>query len=107
MRIDMNIAALRNMIAQVRNMIHVARGNASRHLHSGSRTSRHQGSYTPSRRDDLSNPTEHFAINLWMQSQCWQWLTMVEGRLYLPAAIKPAAVARASKTLTSSTLRTY
>jgi hypothetical protein len=107
MRIDMNIAALRNMIALVRNMIHVVRGNASRHLHSGSRTSRHQGSYTPSRRDDLSNPTGQLAINHVLQSPCWQWLTMVEGRLYLPAAIKPAAVTRASKTLTSSTFRTY
>lgn len=107
MRIDKNNAALRNMIALVRNMIDVVRGNASRHLLSGSRTSRHQGSYTPSRRDGLSNPTGRLAINHWLQSQSWQWLTMVEGRLYLPAAIKPAAVTRASKTLTSSTLRTY
>ncbi len=50
MRIDMNIAALRNMIAVVRTMIAVVRGNALRHQHSGSRTSRHEGTCSLSRR---------------------------------------------------------
>lgn len=101
MRIDMNIAALRNMIAVVRTMIAVVRGNALRHLHSGSRTSRHEGTCSLSRRDDFSNPTGILAVTQWLQNQGWQWLTMVEGRLYLPAVIKPAVVARANKPQTS------
>jgi hypothetical protein len=107
MRIDMNIAALRNVIANVRVMIAVVRGNALRHQHSGSRTSRHAGTSrhldtcSLSRRDDFSNPTGIFAVAQWLQNQGWQWLTMVEGRLYLPAVIKPAVVARATKPQTS------
>jgi hypothetical protein len=108
MRIDMNIAALRNVIANVRVMIAVVRGNALRHQHSGSRTSRHGGTCCLSRRDDFSNPTGIFAVTQWLQNQGWQWLTMVEGRLYLPAVIKPAVVARATKPQTSlSPFRSY
>ena len=108
MRIDMNIAALRNVIANVRVMIAVVRGNALRHQHSGSRTSRHTGTCCLNRRDDFSNPTGIYAVTQWLQNQGWQWLTMVEGRLYLPAVIKPAVVARASKPQTLlSPFRSY
>jgi|GEM_PF-2274236 hypothetical protein len=108
MRIDMNIAALRNMIANVRTMIAVVRGNALRHQHSESRTSRHRGTCTLSRRDDFSNPTGMLAVTQWLQDQGWQWLTMVEGKLYSPAVIKPAVVARANhKSTPSRHFRSY
>jgi hypothetical protein len=114
MRIDLNIAALRNVIANVRVMIAVVRGNALRHLHSGSRTSRHLGTSRHqdtccfSRRDDFSNPAGMNAVSQRLQHLGWQWLTMVEGMLYLPAVIKPAVVARAMKTPTSSqSFRSY
>lgn len=108
MRNIMNIAALRNVIANVRVMIAVVRGNASHHLHSGSRTSRHERTCCFGRRDDFSNPAGMNAVSQRLQHLGWQWLTMVEGMLYLPAVIKPAVVARATKTPTSSqSFRSY
>ena len=108
MRFIMNIAALRNMIAVVRNMIAVVCGNALRHQHSTSRTSRHGGDRSLSRRDDFSNTAGILEVTQWLQGQGWQWRTLGEVKLYLPvpAVIKPAVVARATKTAPTS-LRPY
>lgn len=108
MRIDMNIAALRNMIANVRVMVAVVRGNASRQLHSGSRKSRHRGIFGLSRRGDFCNPISLHSVARLLQTQGWQCFTMVEQKLYSPAVIKPATVTRASKTPTvTKAFRSY
>lgn len=111
MRIELNSAALRNLIAAMRNLIAVVRGNALTSLHSWSHTSRHLRHRRSDRRGDFSTAPivgASLAIHakqLLRAVGCQrQWLC--EAPLYA-TAIKPAVATRvnhpAARTRLSST----